>query len=144
MRHLLPDNPLRMPRRYAGISARTTAFDLGFMVAVPGFLQRRTVVLRSQPQNAVTGPSDRAPPTVPGTTTASPESSSACPDSSGGTSAGGSVVQLHQVALGAAAVESGVAEVVPEPVRPGIHPGLLAAAAEALTVQRSRISDSGH
>ena len=37
---------------------------------------------------------------------------------------GGPAVQLHQVPLGAAAVQPGVAEVMPEPVRPGIHPGL--------------------
>ena len=36
---------------------------------------------------------------------------------SGGASAGGPPVQLHQVALGAAAVETGIAEVMPEPMR---------------------------
>ena len=52
-----------MPRRYAGIHACATAFDLGFDGWLfRGFLQRRTGVLRSQPQNAVTGPSDRALP----------------------------------------------------------------------------------
>jgi len=41
-------------------------------------------------------------------------------------------VQLHQVPLGAAAVQPGVAEVMPEPVRPGIHPGLPAPAGDHL------------
>jgi hypothetical protein len=42
---------------------------------------------------------------------------------------GGPAVEFHQVPLRAAAVQPGMAEVVPEPVRPGIHPGLPAAAA---------------
>src|ERR1035441_5494176 len=41
---------------------------------------------------------------------------------------GGPAVEFHQVSLGAAAVEPGVAEVVPEPVRAGVHAALLAAA----------------
>src|SRR5580704_17912650 len=39
----------------------------------------------------------------------------------------GPAVQLHQVTFGAAAVQPGVAEVVPEPVRVHGHAGLLAA-----------------
>src|ERR1039457_996174 len=45
---------------------------------------------------------------------------------------GGPAVQLHQVPFGAAAVEPGVAEVVPEPVRVGVHPALPAAAGDDL------------
>jgi hypothetical protein len=37
---------------------------------------------------------------------------------------GGPAVQLHQVALGPAAVQPGVAEMVPEPVRVHRYPGL--------------------
>jgi hypothetical protein len=37
---------------------------------------------------------------------------------------GGPAVQFHQVPLGAAALEPGVAEVVPEPVRVHLHPAL--------------------
>src|SRR5213592_1679665 len=40
---------------------------------------------------------------------------------------GGPAVQLHQVALGPASVEPGVAEVVPEPVRVHAHACLVAA-----------------
>src|SRR4249920_2696539 len=37
---------------------------------------------------------------------------------------GGPAVEFHQVSLGSAAVQPGVAEVVPEPVRVGVHAGL--------------------
>jgi hypothetical protein len=40
---------------------------------------------------------------------------------------GGPAVELHQVSLGPAAVQPGVAEVVPEPVRVDVHAALLAA-----------------
>ena len=36
----------------------------------------------------------------------------------------GPAVELHQVALGAAAVQPGMAEMMPEPVRPGIEAAL--------------------
>src|ERR1035438_8614130 len=42
----------------------------------------------------------------------------------------GPAIQLHQVPFAAAAVQPGMAEVMPEPVRPRIDPGLLAAAAD--------------
>src|SRR5271165_378745 len=42
-------------------------------------------------------------------------------------SGGRPAVQLHQAGLGAAAVEPGVAEVVPEPVRVDLHARLVAA-----------------
>ena len=42
---------------------------------------------------------------------------------------GGPAGQFHQVALGSAAVQPGMGEVVPEPVRVGVHAGLAAAAA---------------
>ena len=45
---------------------------------------------------------------------------------------GGPAGQFHQVALGAAAVQPGVAEVVPEPVREGVHAALPAAAGDHL------------
>jgi hypothetical protein len=45
---------------------------------------------------------------------------------------GGPAVRLHQVSLRAAAVQPGMAEMMPEPVRPGIHPGLPAAAGDHL------------
>ena len=45
---------------------------------------------------------------------------------------GGPAVQLHQVALGAAAVQPGVAEVVPEPVREHADAALAAAAGDDL------------
>src|SRR5689334_13074212 len=45
---------------------------------------------------------------------------------------GGPAVEFHQVAFGAAAVEPGVAEVVPEPVRVGGHPAWPAAAGDDL------------
>src|SRR5712671_4231118 len=45
---------------------------------------------------------------------------------------GGPAVEFHQVSLGAAAVQPGVAEVVPEPVRVGVHAALLAAAGDHL------------
>src|ERR1035441_9952918 len=45
---------------------------------------------------------------------------------------GGPPVQLHQVPFGSAAVEPGVAEVVPEPVRVHGHPALPAAAGDDL------------
>src|SRR3954454_11256841 len=45
---------------------------------------------------------------------------------------GGPAVQLHQVALGAAAVQPGVAEVVPEPVREHLDAALPAAAGDDL------------
>jgi hypothetical protein len=41
-------------------------------------------------------------------------------------------VEFHQVAFGSAAVEPGVAEVVPEPVRVHVHAALLAAAGDGL------------
>src|SRR5689334_12784223 len=44
----------------------------------------------------------------------------------------GPAVQLHQVAFGAAAVQPGVAEVVPEPVWVHLHPALPAAAYDHL------------
>src|SRR6266851_4465966 len=40
---------------------------------------------------------------------------------------GGPAVQLHQVPLGSAAVQPGVAEMVPEPVPVGVHAALPAA-----------------
>ena len=54
-------------------------------------------------------------------------------------------VQLHQVPLGAAPVQPGVAEMVPEPVRPGVHPALTAAAGDHLVdpVRRHRSLSSG-
>jgi hypothetical protein len=45
---------------------------------------------------------------------------------------GGPAVEFHQVALGAAAVQPGVAEMVPEPVRPGVQAGLAAPAGDHL------------
>src|ERR1700676_1818696 len=45
---------------------------------------------------------------------------------------GGPPVQLQQAALGAAAVEPGVTEVVPEPVREHLDPALAAAADDDL------------
>ena len=45
---------------------------------------------------------------------------------------GGPAVEFHQVAFGSAAVQPGVAEVVPEPVRVGGHPALPAAAGDDL------------
>ena len=45
---------------------------------------------------------------------------------------GGPAVQLHQVPFGSAAVEPGMAEVVPEPVRIGGHAALAAAAGDDL------------
>jgi hypothetical protein len=45
---------------------------------------------------------------------------------------GGPAVQLHQVPFGAAAVQPGVAEVVPEPVRVDVQPALAAAAGDEL------------
>src|SRR3974377_1440854 len=97
-------------------------------------LELRTAYSRSAP---VTG--DRQPPAL------SPETSAAgsavhdqvvvaaCPGAAHAAAVpvqhlrGGPAVQLHQVAFGAAAVQPGVAEVVPEPVRGHGHAGLLAA-----------------
>src|SRR5208282_2561643 len=45
---------------------------------------------------------------------------------------GGPAVEFHQVPLRAAAVQPGVAEMVPEPVREQIHPALAAAAGDHL------------
>src|SRR5271165_4133750 len=45
---------------------------------------------------------------------------------------GGPAVEFHQLSLGPAAVEPGVAEVVPEPVRIGVHVALAAAAGDHL------------
>ena len=45
---------------------------------------------------------------------------------------GGPAVEFHQVALRPAAVQPGVAEMVPEPVRAGIHAALAAAASDHL------------
>src|SRR5208337_1201063 len=45
---------------------------------------------------------------------------------------GGPAVEFHQVSLGSAAVQPGVAEVVPEPVRVGVDSALAAAAGDHL------------
>ena len=45
---------------------------------------------------------------------------------------GGPAVEFHQVTLGAAAVQPGVAERVPEPVRPRVQAGLAAPAGDHL------------
>jgi hypothetical protein len=45
---------------------------------------------------------------------------------------GGPAVQFHQVPFGAAPVQPGMAEMVPEPLRPGIHAALPAAAGDHL------------
>src|SRR5580658_9554135 len=45
---------------------------------------------------------------------------------------GGPAVEFHQVPFGAASVQPGVAEVVPEPVRVGVHPALAAASGDHL------------
>ena len=45
---------------------------------------------------------------------------------------GGPAVEFHQVSLGAAAVQPGVTEVLPEPVRIGVHAALAAAAGDQL------------
>jgi hypothetical protein len=45
---------------------------------------------------------------------------------------GGPAVEFHQVSFGAAAVKPGVAEVVAEPVRVGVHAALPAAAGDHL------------
>jgi hypothetical protein len=45
---------------------------------------------------------------------------------------GGPAVEFHQISLGAVAVQPGVAEVVPEPVRVGVHSALAAAACDQL------------
>ena len=62
----------------------------------------------------------------------------ACPGAAGADAVaaehlrGGPAVEFHQVALGPAAVEPGVAEVVPEPVRMHPHPALMTAADDHL------------
>ena len=48
---------------------------------------------------------------------------------------GGPAVEFHQVPFAAAAVQPGMAGVMPEPVRPRIHPGLRAAAADHLVAR---------
>src|SRR5216683_49423 len=59
---------------------------------------------------------------------------------------GGPAVQLHQVPFGSAAVQPGVAEVVPEPVRVHVHPTLPAAAGDDLVDagggERSPVADA--
>jgi hypothetical protein len=61
---------------------------------------------------------------------------------------GGPAVQLYQVLFGSAAVQPGVAEVVPEPVRVGVDAALPAAAGDDLVDarrgQRPRLFTPSH
>jgi hypothetical protein len=63
---------------------------------------------------------------------------------------GGPAVEFHQVSFGSAAVQTGVAEVAPEPVRVDVHPALPAAAGDGLGLvdpgrgQRPRLFTPSH